>query len=135
MGREVPTATVPAPSSLEFGRHALRELLSKDALLRAVFCSSDQLALGVLAEAQSRGLRVPEDLAVCGFGNADFAAHSFPSLTTVHVDGAAIGRIAAELIIQRCLGAPVAQPIVDVGFRIIQRQSTSPGRTALELSR
>jgi hypothetical protein len=45
-----------------------------------------------MVEAQARGLRIPEDLAVCGFGDADFAAHMEPSLTTVHVDGAAIGR-------------------------------------------
>ncbi len=37
-------------------------------------------------------MRVPEDLAVVGFGGADFAAHTEPSLTTVHIDGAAIGR-------------------------------------------
>jgi LacI family gluconate utilization system Gnt-I transcriptional repressor len=124
IGHDVPTALVAAPSSLELGRHALRQLLATDAKLQAVYCSSDSLAQGVLAEAQSRGLRVPTDLAVCGFGNADFAAHTFPSLTTVHVDGAAIGRIAAQLIVDRCRGLTIDQPIVDVGFRIIERQST-----------
>ena len=77
----------------------------------------------------SRGLRVPEDLAVCGFGDADFAAHLHPSLTTVHVDGAAIGRLAAQLIIDRCLGKPIAQRVVDVGFRIVERQSTGGSAT------
>jgi LacI family gluconate utilization system Gnt-I transcriptional repressor len=71
----------------------------------------------VIVEALARGLRVPEDLAVCGFGDADFAAHMEPALTTVHVDGAAIGRTAARLIVDRCDGRPVAEPIVDVGFR------------------
>ncbi|MOA50168.1 HTH-type transcriptional repressor PurR [compost metagenome] len=68
---------------------------------------------------------MPQDLAVCGFGNADFAADMQPSLTTVHVDGAAIGRRAAQLIIDRSHGTPIEQPIVDVGFRIIERRSTS----------
>ena len=125
IGRDVPTAVVPAPSSLEFGRLALNELLLKAPDLQAVFCSSDPLAQGVLAEAQARGLRVPEELAICGFGDANFAAHTFPSLTTVHVDGAAIGRIAAQLVIDRCLGRQITQPVVDVGFRIIERRSTS----------
>ena len=125
MGRDVPTAFVPAPSSLELGRRALAELLAQDPALQAVYCSSDQLAQGVMTEAQARGLRVPQDLAVCGFGNADFAAHMLPSLTTVHVDGAAIGRIAAQLVVDRCRGVPVAEPVVDVGFRIIERQSTA----------
>jgi LacI family gluconate utilization system Gnt-I transcriptional repressor len=125
MGRDVPTAVVSAPSSLELGRRALNELLVKEPALQAVCCSSDALAQGVLAEAQARGLKVPQDLAVCGFGNADFAAHTFPSLTTVHVDGAAIGRIAAQLIVDRCQGIQASQPVVDVGFRIIERRSTS----------
>lgn len=126
MGRDVPTAIVPAPSSMGLGRRALTELLEKDPGLQAIYCSSDQLAQGVLAEAQARGLRVPQDLAVCGFGDADFAADMQPSLTTVHVDGAAIGRRAAQLIIDRSHGTPIEQPIVDLGFRIIERRSTSP---------
>jgi len=124
LGRDVPTAYVPAPSSLALGRRALGDLLTQEPALQAVYCSSDQLAQGVIVEALHRGLRVPGDLAVCGFGDADFAAHMQPSLTTVHVDGAAIGRRAAQLIVERCHGAVVAQPVVDVGFRIVERQST-----------
>jgi LacI family gluconate utilization system Gnt-I transcriptional repressor len=125
LGREVPTAFVPAPSSLELGRRALAELLQKDPQLEAVCCSSDQLAQGVMVEALSRGLRVPQDLAICGFGNADFGAHTVPSISTVHVDGAEIGRLAARLIVARCRGESVAQPVVDVGFRMIERQSSA----------
>jgi LacI family gluconate utilization system Gnt-I transcriptional repressor len=124
IGRDIPTAVVQAPSSLERGRCALTELLEKTPGLQAVCCSSDQLAHGVLVEAQYRGLRVPQDLAICGFGNADFAAHMFPSITTVHVDGPEIGRIAACMIIDRCHGKPVEKPVVDVGFSMIERQST-----------
>lgn len=124
LGRDVPTAVVPAPSNLALGRRALGELLRQDPALQAVVCSSDQLAQGVLAEAQSRGIRVPADLAVCGFGDAEFAAHLVPSLTTVQVDATAIGRLAAHLVLERCRGRPVDEPIVDVGFRIVERQST-----------
>ena len=124
MGRSVPTAVVPAPSSLALGRQALSELLEKEPGLEAVHCSSDMLAQGVMVEAQARGLRIPQDLAICGFGNADFGPHWHPSLTTVHVDGAAIGSIAARLIIDRCRGVLPAESIIDVGFRIIERAST-----------
>ena len=124
VGRELPVATVPAPSNMGLGRRTLGELLQKDPSLRAVHCSSDTLAQGVLAEARARGIRVPEDLAVCGFGDADFAAHTEPSLSTVHVDGSAIGAIAAKLILDRCRGLVIDQPRVDVGFRIVERTST-----------
>jgi LacI family transcriptional regulator, gluconate utilization system Gnt-I transcriptional repressor len=127
VGREVPTAVVPAPSSLALGRRAFSELMQKEPRLQAIYCSSDQLAQGVIVEAQVQGLRIPDDLAVCGFGDADFAAHMQPSLTTVHVDGIAIGQLAAQLIIERCRGQTVAQRVIDVGFRIVERQSTGGG--------
>lgn len=124
LGREVPTAFVPAPSSLERGRRALAELLLQEPRLQAVSCSSDTLAQGVLVEAQARGLRVPQDLAICGFGNADFAAHLLPSMTTVLVDGPEIGRLAAGMVLARRRGEKVARPVVDMGFRIVERGST-----------
>jgi LacI family gluconate utilization system Gnt-I transcriptional repressor len=89
VGHDVPTAVVPAPSSVALGRRALGGLLQKDGRIQAVYCSSDALAQGVLIEAMARGLRVPQDLAIYGFGDAEFSAHLQPSLTSVHVDGAA----------------------------------------------
>jgi LacI family gluconate utilization system Gnt-I transcriptional repressor len=130
IGRDVPTAVVPAPSNLALGRRAARELLDRDPTLRAVFCSSDGLAEGVLTEARARGLRVPEDLAVCGFGDADFAAHLEPSLTTVRIDGARIGLEAAQLLLRRLRSETVDEPVRDVGFEIIERRSTGGDRAA-----
>lgn len=127
-GRDVPTVTVPSPGSLELGRRALGQLLDQQADLQAVVCSSDMLAHGILVEAQARGLRVPEDLAVSGFGNADFAAHLLPGLTTVHVDGAEIGRMAAALILARCNGQRSERSAFDTGFELIERASTAPPR-------
>ena len=71
------------------------------------------------------GLRIRRQL------TADFAAHLQPSLTTVHVDGKVIGTRAAQMIIDRANGTTVAEPIVDLGFRIIERHSTS-GDAALQ---
>ena len=125
LGRDdVPTAVVPAPSSLALGRRALSELLAREPGLQAVCCSSDTLAHGVLVEAQARGLRVPGDLAVVGFGNAEFSAHMVPSISTVHVDGPEIGRLGARLILARCQGETIGQRVLDLGFQLIERQST-----------
>lgn len=123
-GRAVPTAVVRAPSTLALGRRALAELLAREPALQAVCCSSDGLAEGVLIEARARGLDVPGQLAVCGFGDADFAAHLEPALTTVRIEGAEIGRRAAAMILARCRGEAVERRIVDLGFRIVERAST-----------
>ncbi len=116
--------TVPAPTTLKSGRAALARLLDGGARVDAVFCSSDLLALGVLTEAQARGLAVPKDLALVGFGDLDFAADLHPALSTVRINGAAIGEQAARFILDRAEGREVAQRVVDIGFSIVERAST-----------
>jgi LacI family gluconate utilization system Gnt-I transcriptional repressor len=120
---EVRVVIVPAPTTLGSGRSALVELLASPEGIDAVFCSSDLLALGVMTEAQAQSIAVPEQVAVVGFGDLDFAADLNPSLTTVRIDGASIGRQAARFIVDRAEGRSVEQRIVDIGFSIVQRQS------------
>lgn len=120
---DVPIKRVPAPTTLKSGRAALSELLGEHPTIDAVFCSSDLLALGVMIEAQSRGISVPGQLSVVGFGDLEFAADLQPALTTVRIDGAAIGRQAAQFIVDRAEGRQVDQRVVDIGFSIAERQS------------
>ena len=119
----IPQGLVATPTTLGSGRKALSNLLDEHPQTDAVFCSSDVLALGALTEAHARGVQVPRDLRVFGFGDLDFAAHTYPALSTVRIDGTAIGRQAARFIIQRVNGEPVPQRIVDVGFKLIARAS------------
>lgn len=120
---DVEPVTVPAPTTLRSGRDALGQLLARPGGVDAVFCSSDLLALGVLTEARARGLNVPSRLAVVGFGDNEFVADLEPALTTVRIDGAAIGRQAARFVIDRAEGRTVAERIVDLGFSIVERAS------------
>jgi LacI family gluconate utilization system Gnt-I transcriptional repressor len=121
---DVPACVVPAPSTLGNGRAGLRQLLAARPRVDAVFCSSDVLAQGVIAQAQAQGLKVPQQLAVMGFGNQGFATDLHPALTTVHVDGIAIGEQAARFIIERNEGRDTGPRIRDIGFSIIERAST-----------
>jgi LacI family gluconate utilization system Gnt-I transcriptional repressor len=122
-GQAVPVGVVAAPTTLASGRDALSELLSKHPGVDAVFCSSDMLAMGVMIEAQVRGIAVPEQLAVVGFGDLNFSAHVHPRLTTVRIDGPAIGRTAAHFILDRMEGRDIEQPVRDIGFTIVDRDS------------
>jgi LacI family gluconate utilization system Gnt-I transcriptional repressor len=120
---EVRGATVPAPTTLKRGRSALAELLAADPHIDAVFCSSDLLALGVLIQARAAGVAVPELVAVVGFGDLEFAADLEPALTTVHIKGAAIGRQAAQFIVDSAEGREIPERVIDIGFSIVERQS------------
>jgi LacI family gluconate utilization system Gnt-I transcriptional repressor len=120
---DVPVHLVPTPTTLGSGRRALADALDADPRIDAVFCSSDVLAIGALTEAQARGRPVPQDLRVFGFGDLDFAAFTYPALSTVRIDGTAIGRQAAQFVIDRVAGHPIEKRIVDLGFKLIARAS------------
>jgi LacI family transcriptional regulator, gluconate utilization system Gnt-I transcriptional repressor len=111
------------PSSVASGKRGLAHLLDEHANIDAIFCSSDLLALGITSEARRRGIDVPKQLAVCGFGDLEFAADTSPALTTVRVDGKRIGATAARCLIERLNGA-TERAIVDVGFELIERETT-----------
>ncbi|ACT08371.1 transcriptional regulator, LacI family [Dickeya chrysanthemi Ech1591] len=111
----------PLPATLAFGRHGVSRLL--EGTPDVILCSSDTLAQGAIMEAESRGLRVPQDLAVIGFGDLDFAASNRPSLTTVGIDRREMGRRAATLLADSLAGNTHGEAIVDIGFQLIERES------------
>jgi LacI family transcriptional regulator len=65
------------------GQQAMQQLLASGERPDAVFASSDHLAAGAISACVRAGLRVPDDIAISGFGNADIGAVLMPSLTTV----------------------------------------------------
>jgi LacI family transcriptional regulator, gluconate utilization system Gnt-I transcriptional repressor len=123
---DIPTQILTPPATVEVGRTGLRQLLDLGHRPQVVVCSSDTIAQGVLAEAASRGLRVPEDIAVMGFGDLSSAAHVHPPLSTVRVDGTYIGEQIANALLDRFnYPAGSADPRrIDTGFTLIDRQST-----------
>ena len=123
-GGEPPTEQVFASQTrFGHGRAAFRELRRLDPRPDIVVCSSDWLAQGLLVEAMAAGVAVPDELAVIGFGNLALAEEMRPTLTTVDIDGARIGREAVDILRRRAAGdtGPIAD--VDVGFRLVARES------------
>ena len=120
---EVPVVVTLPPTTLAAGREGLLQMRAEHPKTDVVFCSSDALAHGVITEAQASGLVVPRDIAVMGFGNLGFAAHTHPALSTVHIDGTAIGRQAARFILDRVEGLDTGPRIRDIGFSLINRAS------------
>ncbi len=108
-------------SPIERGAQGLAAVIEQWPDTDAVFCSSDSAALGAINEARRRGLRVPDDIGIAGFGDFDFAGSCGLELTTVRIAGQEIGARAAELILQRSQGSRPANQAIDVGFEVIAR--------------
>ncbi|GAA4223950.1 LacI family DNA-binding transcriptional regulator [Sagittula marina] len=117
-GCEAFVTTEKAPASAATGAHLLDAVVAGRA--RAVACSNDTVALGLLFEAQRRGIAVPDTLAVAGFGDLDFAAHCVPTLTTIRPQA---DRIAAT--VSRCiLDQDHTERLYSIQFNLIVRGST-----------
>jgi DNA-binding LacI/PurR family transcriptional regulator len=114
-----------AEFAVEGGRQALRELLAMDEPPTGVICSSDVMAMGVLQEAVSRGIRVPDDLSVVGFDGIDACTWSFPPLTTVEQPIGEIAETAVD-VLQRLIRDPdAALPNHLFRPRVVVRASTA----------
>lgn len=102
----------------EVGEAAARRLLALDAPPTAIFATSDDMALGVLAVARELEIKVPDELAIAGFDGNLEAAKVFPALTTIHLPIEDIARAAVEAAIK---GQAVE---LDFKHRLIVRGST-----------
>lgn len=108
------------------GARAMGELLDGHADLEAVCCASDIFAIGGAMECQRRGLRLPDDLGICGFDDLELTTMTNPPLTTVHIPRYEIGQKSASMILARLSGERALERKVDLGFEIVWRGSTSP---------
>jgi LacI family gluconate utilization system Gnt-I transcriptional repressor len=122
----VPVATHHAtpPTTLNLGREGLRAIWAAGHEPDVVVCSSDVLAQGALVEATAQGVAVPEKIGIMGFGDFDFAAYTHPPISSVHVDKRAIGIEAARALIAKIEGRNLKSNVIDVGFRLIERETT-----------
>ena len=112
-----------APTSVQLGCMLLQRLRTQAPDLDCVFCQNDDLALGVLFEAQRLGLAVPE-FGICGYNDLGFSAYSQPTLTTVRVPRFEMGYRAIDLLIRAVNGEPLPTAPIDLGFELVQRGTT-----------
>lgn len=88
-----------------------------------LFCTNELIAIGAVVVCGRRKKRIPEDLAVVGFGDVEAASIITPPLTTVRIRGYEMGRQAADIISARLDGLEDESRIVDVGYEIVWRDS------------
>lgn len=106
------------------GADALVRLVKAHPDLDAGFFAGEVLAVGALFECQRRGWAVPGRIAIASYDDVDLLRHAVPRVTTLRIPRQEIGRRSAELIVGRLQGAPVERTRVDLGFEIVQRDSS-----------
>ncbi|MGY4313796.1 HTH-type transcriptional regulator GntR [Bradyrhizobium sp. JR3.5] len=117
--------TTAIPTSVTLGGTLFADLLAKTPDIDAVFCVNDDLALGALFECKRRHMAVPQQMAIVGFNDLEFMASSEPTLSSVRTNRYEMGRNAAMMVIETLEGRRPAEPIVDLGFSVMERQSSA----------
>jgi DNA-binding LacI/PurR family transcriptional regulator len=108
---------------VESGYEATRALLALNSPPTAIFASNDLMALGVIYAVQDAGMHVPQDMAVVGYDDRDFALWVRPSLTTICMPSYEMGQAAATLLFNQI--AENSDPIdaTHIPGQLIVRQS------------
>jgi DNA-binding LacI/PurR family transcriptional regulator len=102
---------------------AMRHLLERTEPPTAVLCASDVCALAALRECMIRGVAVPEQVSLIGFGDAEFARWAHPALSTIRVGTSEIGLRAARAALARLEGLEFEAARSPI--KLIVRESTA----------
>lgn len=88
-----------SPITMNHGGPAVEALLDQWPDTQAVMCVSDMSAFGAIMACQRRGMKVPDDIAIAGFGNFEVSWCCHPTITTVSVDAYGIGVKSGEALL------------------------------------
>lgn len=105
------------------GQNVLQRLMVMQQQPDAVIAGSDQVAAGIIAEAQVMGLNVPEDLAVMGFDDQPLSRVVARPLTTIHQPVHEIGDQIANMVANELEGKSISDKRVVLPLSVVVRQS------------
>ncbi|XXY43934.1 SpoIIE family protein phosphatase [Sorangium sp. So ce260] len=111
------------------GREAMREILARRVGFDAVVAANDRMALGAIEVLKAEGLRIPEDVLVCGFDDVGIARFTKPSLTTVRQPIKRLGGIAVSTVL-RMIGGEAVPGLELVQVELTRRESCGCGHHA-----
>jgi LacI family transcriptional regulator len=114
----------PVADGFAGGREAIRGLLRSGFSPTAILCVNDWIAIGAIRELRNRGLAIPGDVSVTGFDNITIAEYCCPSLTTIHIPRAEIGRLVVEALLPDASGTLPPARAISLDPELVVREST-----------
>ncbi len=130
LGPKASVNVIPGNFTEESGYAAARELLTQKTRPRAVFAANDMMAVGALNAFKEAGLKVPGDIALAGFDDILIARYVSPSLSTVRVRIADMGKSALNMLAELMEGkAQSGASVRTLGCDVIVRDSCGTNHT------
>ncbi len=121
-----PDQVVTSDFNAETGYQQTLRLLDQRPDLDAILFADDVIALGGLRAIKEGGYRIPDDIAVIGFGDYDVTRFTDPPLTTVHFDMQMMGEIAAQRLCTLIREPDHVPWLIRVPTTLVVRESTRP---------
>jgi LacI family transcriptional regulator len=112
--------------SMVTGYEATLRFLERPVRPTAIFCASDVIALGAIAAAYQRQLRVPEDLSILGFDDRSLASQAQPPLTTIALPLFEMGRVAGAIAVGTTPPGVAKAGLRTVPCSLVRRSTTAP---------
>lgn len=106
------------------GETAAIKLLGMEQKPTAIFAATDEMAAGVMMVAHNLGMKIPQQISVCGFDDTPVAHQLWPGLTTIRQPIQAMAKKATELLLKQIKGKDVQLPASILTSTIIIREST-----------
>jgi LacI family gluconate utilization system Gnt-I transcriptional repressor len=110
------------------GKEALATILAEMPACDAIFFGTDTLAIGAIFECRTRGITIPAELAIAGFGDIDVASQLAKPLTTVQISGYDMGYQAGERLLNRLTGRVAESNSLLFPLKLVVRASTRINR-------
>ena len=113
-----------ADFTFESGYEHAKHLFSGKSKPDAVFCATDSIAAGVILYCKENGIRIPQDVMICGIGDSRLARLSSTTITSAHLHYKTAGIEAANMLLSQIDHGKAAPRILQLGYEIVEREST-----------
>ncbi|CAH0525070.1 substrate-binding domain-containing protein [Vibrio hippocampi] len=111
-------------SSFTLGRELLERALIECPDLDGIFCTNDDIAIGVILACSEKGIQIPNDIAIIGYNALNIGQAVSPKLTSVYTPRYEIGETSAELLLDKIEGQFIDKNSFDLGFTLTQGESS-----------
>ena len=119
-----PELVINGENERKEGERVIKDFLKKEIPFDAIFCFGETLAIGALNYLKTQGIRIPEDVAICGFSGTYLGTIVSPQLTAIQQPFEEMGKVSAELMIERLNNPDLLCKTVVLNAEMIIRQST-----------
>jgi len=100
------------------------ELIKENKALTAIFCESDEVALGAISALIKAGKSIPDDISIIGYDDSYAASLAMPSITTIHQPIDKIAKAAVDMLVNRIKDNECPRSHITLETELIERNST-----------